>query len=126
MRRGLEAEVLNLKAKVDVPSTPSQHKFQDLTRKLEYVERRMSQRESELSHVIEEGRQHARMELSRLRALHEEEMRAKDSLIHSFRAELDGLLGLVGRLQGARGSAIDMRISAPAEATRLAVGGATT
>lgn len=64
------------------------------------MERRTARRESELERALAEGRQQSKLELSRLQALHAEEMRAKDALVHGFKAELDGLLTAAGRLMG--------------------------
>lgn len=59
---------------------------------------RTARREAELERVLAESRQQSKLELSRLQALHSEEMRAKDALVHGFRTELDGLLRAAGRL----------------------------
>lgn len=68
------------------------------------MERRTARRESELERVLSESRQQSKLELSRLRALHADEMRAKDALVHGFRVELDGLLRAAGSLMsGGRG-----------------------
>ncbi|CAN0484201.1 unnamed protein product, partial [Laminaria digitata] len=100
MRSVLEAEVLGLQARLNEPSTPSQAKYMDLGRKVEEMERRTARREAELERTLAEGRQQSKLELSRLQALHSEEMRAKDTLVHGFRVELDGLLTAAGRLMG--------------------------
>lgn len=60
------------------------------------MERRTARREAELQRVLSESRQQSKLELSRLRAIHADEMRAKDALVHGFRAELDGLLRAAG------------------------------
>ena len=68
------------------------------------MERRTARREAELQRVLSESRQQSKLELSRLQAIHADEMRAKDVLVHGFRAELDGLLRAAGSLMsGERG-----------------------
>lgn len=67
------------------------------------MERRTARREAELERALSEGRQQSKLELSRLQALHAEEIRAKDALVHGFRAELDSLLAAAGRLMGGGG-----------------------
>lgn len=62
------------------------------------MERRTARREAELERVLSESRQQSKLELSRLRAIHADEIRAKDALVHGFRTELDGLLRAAGRL----------------------------
>lgn len=61
------------------------------------MERRTSKREAELRRVLEESRQQSRLELSRLQALHADELRAKDALVLGFREELDTLLRAAGQ-----------------------------
>lgn len=70
------------------------------------MERRTARREAELERVLSESRQQSKLELSRLRALHADEMGAKDALVHGFRVELDGLLRAAGSLMsGGAGAA---------------------
>ncbi|CAN0566549.1 unnamed protein product, partial [Ectocarpus sp. 12 AP-2014] len=76
MRRMLEAEVLGLRTRLNEPSTPSQAKYMDLSKKVEEMERRTARREAELQRVLSESRQQSKLELSRLRAIHADEMRA--------------------------------------------------
>lgn len=71
------------------------------------MERRTARREAELRRVLEESRQHSRIELSRLQALHADEMRAKDALIHGFREELDSLLRAAGQFMRTASSGVD-------------------
>ncbi|CAM9777802.1 unnamed protein product, partial [Ectocarpus sp. 6 AP-2014] len=103
MRRMLEAEVLGLRTRLNEPSTPSQAKYMDLSKKVEEMERRTARREAELQRVLSESRQQSKLELSRLRAIHADEMRAKDALVHGFRVELDGLLRAAGSVMGGSG-----------------------
>lgn len=62
------------------------------------MDRRTARREAELERVLAESRQQSKLELSRLQALHADEIRAKDALVHGFRTELDGLLRAAGQL----------------------------
>lgn len=62
------------------------------------MERRTASREVELQRVLSESRQQSKLELSRLQAIHADEIRAKDALVFGFRAELDGLLRAAGSL----------------------------
>lgn len=69
------------------------------------MELRTARREGELQRVLEESRQQSKIELSRLQALHAEEMRAKDALVHGFRAELDALLRAAAQFMNGAGAA---------------------
>ncbi|CAN0085685.1 unnamed protein product, partial [Phaeothamnion confervicola] len=89
-RRLLEAEVLTLQERLRQPSTPSEIQFRSLSAAVEAIERRAKERERELETMV--AAQDGRLELLRLQALHEEELRAKDETILRFRAELDTLL----------------------------------
>ena len=69
------------------------------------MERRTARRETELERVLAESRQQSKLELSRLRAIHADELRTKDALVHGFRAELDCLLRAAGSLMSGGGAA---------------------
>ena len=98
-------------------------------KQMEEMERRTARREAELQRVLSESREHSKLELRRLQALHAEEMRAKDALVHGFRAELDVLMMAAGRLMEGGGSggkaeriATDRPIGSGADGTEPAWG----
>lgn len=67
------------------------------------MDRRTARREAELQRVLSESRQQSKLELSRLQAIHADEMRAKDAMLYGFRAELDGLLRAAGSFMSGGG-----------------------
>lgn len=59
------------------------------------LEQRLKRRDHELSAALEEGRSHSKMELARLHAIHEQELREKDEQLLKFQNQLEELVGAI-------------------------------
>ena len=71
-----------------INANPSISQYGEISRKIQELERRASDREAELSDVIKKTREASRNESRRLATLHEEELLEKDKQIVSFRTQL--------------------------------------
>jgi hypothetical protein len=98
--RTLEEQLVQLR----MNQTPDAVRYAALATQLDDMERRFALREQELQWAIQECRQAAKLEHSRLQALHQAELFEKDRQVLVLRSELDSFVETLHQLTSRTGS----------------------